>query len=145
MEARSQLPTSFSKILVRECLVACDNVARLMCRVAKIVPNNRCLGKRPWDPKKKVFGDYVFEDYKTVQQRRKDFGVGLVHLHAKYGVFGTQYGVGLWCQNRPEWQLTGMYAEPMNKTKANETLRSGLYVPKLVHRFSIRHPRTRYH
>ena len=71
------------------------------------MPNNRCLGKRPWDPKTKTWGDYVWEDYATVQRRRKDVGAGIVSLHEQHGVPGKQYGVGLWCQNRPEWQITG--------------------------------------
>lgn len=25
--------------------------------------------------------------------------------HEELGVIGKQYGVGLWCQNRPEWQI----------------------------------------
>jgi long-chain acyl-CoA synthetase len=74
---------------------------------ASKVPKNRCLGKRPWDVKTKKWGDYIWEDYATVQTRRRDAGAGLVLLHEKYGVFGKQYGVGLWCQNRPEWQITG--------------------------------------
>jgi long-chain acyl-CoA synthetase len=47
-------------------------------------------------------------DYGTVQQRRTDFGAGLVQLHKGVGVTDAKYGVGLWCQNRPEWQITGV-------------------------------------
>ena len=46
-------------------------------------------------------------DYQTVQKRRADFGVGLVELHKQAGVSEKKYGIGLWCQNRPEWQITG--------------------------------------
>lgn len=74
---------------------------------AKRVPRNKCLGMRPYDPVAKTFGDYVWEDYQTIQRRRANFGVGLVSLHEQIGVTGRQYGVGLWCQNRPEWQITG--------------------------------------
>lgn len=35
-------------------------------------------------------------------------GVGLVLLHEQIGITGKQYGIGLWCQNRPEWQLVDL-------------------------------------
>lgn len=44
-----------------------------------------------------------------MQRRRKNFGAGLVHLHKQAGVTEESYAVGLWCQNRPEWQITGMW------------------------------------
>ncbi|PSN68508.1 long-chain-fatty-acid-CoA ligase 1 [Corynespora cassiicola Philippines] len=69
---------------------------------------NRCLGHRPYDPATKTFGAYVWQDYETVQQRRKNLGAGLVHLHRQSGITERSYGVGLWCQNRPEWQLTDL-------------------------------------
>lgn len=71
---------------------------------------NKCLGHRPYDPVSKTFGPYVWEDYETVAKRRKNFGAGLVHLHKQAGVTATKYGIGLWCQNRPEWQLTDLAA-----------------------------------
>ncbi|ORY10587.1 long-chain-fatty-acid-CoA ligase 1 [Clohesyomyces aquaticus] len=71
-------------------------------------PKNNCLGFRPYDPISKTFGAYQWEDYETIQTRRKNLGVGLVHLHAKEGVVGRHFGVGLWCQNRPEWQITDL-------------------------------------
>ncbi|EEH37634.1 long-chain-fatty-acid-CoA ligase [Paracoccidioides lutzii Pb01] len=71
-------------------------------------PKNNCLGSRPWDPEKKEFGPYQWMDYRTVQKRRAALGVGLVELHNRIGVQGKQYGVGIWCQNRPEWQLTDL-------------------------------------
>lgn len=77
-------------------------------QTAKRVPNRRCLGHRPYDPATKAFGPYVWETYAQVQKRRANFGVGLVTLHEQVGVAGTQYGVGLWCQNRPEWQITDL-------------------------------------
>jgi long-chain acyl-CoA synthetase len=46
-------------------------------------------------------------DYGTVQKRRANFGVGIVEVNKRAGVVGSKYGVGLWSQNRPEWQLTG--------------------------------------
>lgn len=73
-------------------------------------PKNKCLGHRPYDPVAKTFGPYVWEDYETIAQRRKNFGVGLVHLHRGAGVTASKYGIGLWCQNRPEWQITDLAA-----------------------------------
>ncbi|GAB7354410.1 hypothetical protein MBLNU459_g4903t1 [Dothideomycetes sp. NU459] len=71
-------------------------------------PNNKCLGHRPYDPATKTFGPYVWETYGQVQKRRRDFGIGIVSLHQQLGITGKQYGVGLWCQNRPEWQITDL-------------------------------------
>jgi long-chain acyl-CoA synthetase len=71
--------------------------------------NNRCLGHRPWDPVTKSFGKYEWQTYGEVAERRRNLGVGLVELHKKAGVTqNKQYGIGLWCQNRPEWQLVDL-------------------------------------
>lgn len=75
---------------------------------AKSRPNARCLGSRPWDPVTKTFGKYKWLTYKETAERRRNFGIGIVELHKTLGVTGSKYGVGLWCQNRPEWQITGM-------------------------------------
>lgn len=77
-------------------------------QTAKRVPNTKCLGHRPYDPQTKTFGPYKWETYAQVQKRRANFGVGLVSLHQQLGVQDTQYGVGLWCQNRPEWQIVDL-------------------------------------
>ncbi|QIX02433.1 hypothetical protein AMS68_007950 [Peltaster fructicola] len=71
-------------------------------------PNNKCLGRRPYDPQTKVFGPYVWETYGEVQKRRTNFGKGLVQLLEGVGVTGRQHAIGLWCQNRPEWQITDL-------------------------------------
>ncbi|CAO2648268.1 Nn.00g075350.m01.CDS01 [Neocucurbitaria sp. VM-36] len=71
-------------------------------------PKNKCLGHRPYDPVTKTFGPYFWEDYETIAKRRKNFGAGLVHLHKQVGVTAPKYGIGLWCQNRPEWQITDL-------------------------------------
>lgn len=75
-------------------------------------PSHKCLGYRPFDSNTKSFGPYQWMDYQTVQRRRADFGAGLVELHKSVGVTEEKYGVGLWCQNRPEWQLTGESSAP---------------------------------
>jgi long-chain acyl-CoA synthetase len=73
-------------------------------------PNNRCLGSRAWDPATKTFHNYDWINYAQTAERRKNFGAGLVALHKKAGVKETrQYGVGLWCPNRPEWQIAGEF------------------------------------
>lgn len=71
-------------------------------------PKYNCLGARVWDPKTKTFGPFVWETYEQVHKRRANFGAGLVELHRAVGVVGKQYAVGLWCQNRPEWQITDL-------------------------------------
>lgn len=71
-------------------------------------PGNRCLGHRPYDPVSKTYGAYVWEDYATVQRRRANFGAGLIKLLKDAGVKEERgFGIGLWCQNRPEWQIAG--------------------------------------
>lgn len=67
----------------------------------------RCLGSRPWDSVKKSYGKYEWMTYAEVAVRRKNFGAGVMELHRKAGVSEEKFGVGLWCQNRPEWQISG--------------------------------------
>ncbi|KAJ9272988.1 hypothetical protein DTO212C5_909 [Paecilomyces variotii] len=71
-------------------------------------PKNDCLGWRSYNPATKTFGPYQWIDYQTVQRRRAHFGSGLVELHERHGCPGGKHGVGLWCQNRPEWQITDL-------------------------------------
>lgn len=72
------------------------------------LPNNRCLGTRPWDPATRTWESrFVWQTYAEVAERAKNFGSGLVELHRRVGVAADKFGVGLWCQNRPEWQITG--------------------------------------
>lgn len=77
-------------------------------QAASRFPDNKCLGTRPYDPVAKAFGPYQWIDYKTAQRRRGYFGAGIVELHKRAGVLEDKYGVGLWCQNRAEWQLTDL-------------------------------------
>jgi len=70
-------------------------------------PKSKCLGSRPYDPVTKSFGQYQWQDYQTVQKRRAALGSALVELHREAGIIDAHFGVGLWCQNRPEWQITG--------------------------------------
>ncbi|MCJ1303840.1 hypothetical protein MMC08_006651, partial [Hypocenomyce scalaris] len=77
-------------------------------QVANRQPTSRCLGQRPYDPATTTFGPYQWQDYQTVQRRRKNLGIGIVELHKQKGNTEEKYGVGLWCQNRPEWQITDL-------------------------------------
>ena len=58
-------------------------------------------------------------DFATVQKRRANFGVGIKHVVKEAGVFDQKYGVGLWCQNRPEWQITGNVIRELVEGSAN--------------------------
>lgn len=80
---------------------------KLKVFVAVRVPTSRCLGYRSYDSTTKTFGQYEWIDFATVQRRRANLGVGIVEINKQAGVTEQKYGVGLWCQNRPEWQLTG--------------------------------------
>lgn len=71
-------------------------------------PRNKCLGHRPYLPATQTWGPYVWQTYAQVRQRRANFGVGIVALNEQIGIQGRGYGVGLWCQNRPEWQITDL-------------------------------------
>lgn len=75
---------------------------------ANRLPNAPGFGTRSYNGAKKAFNPYEWVDYETIQKRRNDFGKGLVEIHAREGITGTQYGVGLWCQNRVEWQITDL-------------------------------------
>ncbi|KAJ5383269.1 AMP-dependent synthetase/ligase [Penicillium concentricum] len=72
-------------------------------------PKNHCLGWRPYNSTTKSFDPYEWLSYETVQKRRAAFGAGLVELHHKHNCHRPgQYGIGLWAQNRPEWQITDL-------------------------------------
>ena len=75
--------------------------------IAKRHPTSRCLGYRPYDAVTKSFGKYQWLTYGDVQKRRANFGAGIVQVCKEAGVLDQKHGVGLWCQNRPEWQITG--------------------------------------
>ncbi|KAJ5424442.1 AMP-dependent synthetase/ligase [Penicillium cf. griseofulvum] len=76
---------------------------------ANRLPKNHCLGWRPYNSTTKSFDPYQWLSYETVQKRRAAFGAGLVELHHKHNCHRPgQYGIGLWAQNRPEWQITDL-------------------------------------
>lgn len=73
------------------------------------LPNNRCLGVRPWVSATRTWEDkYEWVTYAQVAERRKNFGAGIVEIHNRIGHSKDKYPVGLWSQNRPEWQITDL-------------------------------------
>lgn len=71
-------------------------------------PNNRCLGTRNWVPASRTWEEkYDWSTYAQVAERRKNFGAGIVEVHKAINHPADKYPVGLWSQNRPEWQVTG--------------------------------------
>lgn len=66
------------------------------------------LGWRPWNPATKTWEPkYVWMSYADVAERRKNLGAGIVELHKQIGITDDKYGVAIWAQNRPEWEITG--------------------------------------
>ncbi|CAK7223625.1 medium-chain fatty acid-CoA ligase faa2 [Sporothrix curviconia] len=73
--------------------------------------NKQFLGWRPWNPATKAYDEkYVWMTYAEAAVRRKNLGAGLVEIHKQNGVHTDKHAIGLWCQNRPEWQLTDLAA-----------------------------------
>lgn len=103
------------------------------------------MGSRGWDSNTKTFGNYEWMTYAEVAERRKNFGSGIAALHQKAGVTGTQYGVGLWCQNRPEWQITGKLALILTYRMLANTTRLGMLVTRIVYCLYLRHTWSRHY
>lgn len=72
------------------CASSRDNEAEaddaMLQQTGRKYPNNKCLGWRDQDKIKKTWGPYQWIDYKTVQERRTNLGMGLRYLHQKAGV-----------------------------------------------------------
>ncbi|KAI5863411.1 acetyl-CoA synthetase-like protein [Durotheca rogersii] len=88
-------------------------------------PNNKCLGTRPWDPVTKSWEPrYVWQTYAEVAVRSKNFGSGIQELHSRIGQAPGNYGVGLWSQNRAEWQIAdiGLTSQSLFSVSLYETL-----------------------
>jgi long-chain acyl-CoA synthetase len=72
-------------------------------------PGARFLGTRAWDVAAKDWDDkFTWQTYAEVAERRRRFGAGLVELHEGLGIRDEHFAVGLWCQNRAEWQITDL-------------------------------------
>ncbi|KAH8883347.1 long-chain fatty-acid-CoA ligase [Thozetella sp. PMI_491] len=75
---------------------------------ARSNPNSEYLGHRPYDSVHLCYRPWQWLDFKTVQKRKDNVGKGLVEIHERHGRAGKQFGVGLWCENRPEWTITDL-------------------------------------
>ena len=72
-------------------------------------PNSKALGTRPWNPQTKTWENkYTWLTYADVSAKSKNLGAGLVEVHTRAGITDDKYGIGLWSQNRAEWQIAGM-------------------------------------
>ncbi|PHH59025.1 hypothetical protein CDD81_3938 [Ophiocordyceps australis] len=72
-------------------------------------PNKACLGTRNWNPATKTWNDkFDWLTYAQVADRRRAFGAGLVEIHTRIGINEAKFGVGLWSQNRAEWQIVDL-------------------------------------
>lgn len=82
---------------------------------AEAFPNRPCLGTRAWIPATRSWDTkYRWMTYGEINKRRKNFGAGLVEVHKGIGYPKDKYGVGLWSQNRSEWQIVGKYLAQRN-------------------------------
>ncbi|KAI0479072.1 AMP-binding enzyme [Xylariaceae sp. FL0804] len=91
----------------------------------KRFPNDKCLGARPWNPATRSWENkYVWQTYAQVAERAKNFGSGVYELHRRIGVPPGNHGVGLWSQNRPEWQIAdlGLISQSIFSVSLYETL-----------------------
>lgn len=76
---------------------------------AQQFPRNACLGSRKWLPATQSWDDkFSWMTYGEVAERRKNFGAGLAEIHSRINYEKQRgYAIGLWSQNRPEWQFVG--------------------------------------
>ncbi|KAM5342933.1 hypothetical protein ACJ41O_013899 [Fusarium nematophilum] len=94
-------------------------------RSARKWPNARCLGTRHWNSAAQKWEDkYDWLSYAEVDARRKNFGAGIVEIHKLANYPADKYGVGLWSQNRAEWQITdlGLASQSLYSVSLYETL-----------------------
>ena len=71
-------------------------------------PNAKALGTRPWNPQTKSWDNkYTWLTFTEVSAKSKDVGAGLIEVHNQAGITDDKFGIGLWSQNRAEWQISG--------------------------------------
>ncbi|CAM1510427.1 Fc.00g007620.m01.CDS01 [Cosmosporella sp. VM-42] len=88
-------------------------------------PNAKCMGTRHWNAKTQQWEDkYDWLSYAEVDTRRKNFGAGIVEIHQRINYPKDKFGVGLWSQNRVEWQITdlGLATQSLYTVSLYETL-----------------------
>ncbi|KAI0882427.1 acetyl-CoA synthetase-like protein [Annulohypoxylon maeteangense] len=92
----------------------------------KRFPDNKCLGTRSWNPTTKSWENHFnWQTYAEVATRSKNFGSGIYELHRRIGIpAGSSHGVGIWSQNRAEWQITdlGLTSQSLFSVSLYETL-----------------------
>ncbi|KAJ3150788.1 Long chain acyl-CoA synthetase 7 peroxisomal [Geranomyces michiganensis] len=80
-------------------------------------PKARCLGRREVVGRDKsgalIWTDYVWQDYKTVGERRMNFGSGLQYIFEDVlgGTVDEKYNLGIYSINRPEWLIADWAAD----------------------------------
>lgn len=80
-------------------------------KTVRRIPNKRAFGTRNWNTAARDWEDkFDWVTFSEAAERRKNLGAGLVEVHKLAGIEKDKHGVGLWSQNRLEWQLTGEYA-----------------------------------
>ncbi|KAH6885926.1 hypothetical protein B0T10DRAFT_491981 [Thelonectria olida] len=87
--------------------------------------SSRCLGTRHWNPATQTWEDkYDWLTYAQVNARRKNFGAGIVEIHQRIDYTAEKFGVGLWSQNRAEWQIVdlGLASQALFSVSLYETL-----------------------
>ncbi|KAI9170968.1 Long chain acyl-CoA synthetase [Paramyrothecium foliicola] len=92
---------------------------------AKKWPNKPCLGARTWNPATRSHHErYDWLTYAQVRERKNNFGAGIVELHRAINYPKETYGVGIWSQNRIEWQITelAICSQPLFSVALYETL-----------------------
>jgi long-chain acyl-CoA synthetase len=98
----------------------------LLTQTAERYGAQNCLGYRPFDTTHSSYGEYQWFSYATVANRRKDLGAGLMKLYEDVCASPLQGGVGLWCTNRPDWQIVdlGCMSQSLYTVSIYETLGS---------------------
>ncbi|KAI1323820.1 AMP-binding enzyme [Xylariaceae sp. FL0255] len=89
------------------------------------LPNNKCLGSRPWNPVTKQWEKkYVWSTYAEVAARARNFGSGIFELFREIGLPPGPRGVGLWSHNRSDWQVAdlGIMSQSLFSVSLYETL-----------------------
>ncbi|KAK9463154.1 eukaryotic long-chain fatty acid CoA synthetase (LC-FACS) [Lipomyces oligophaga] len=84
---------------------------------ASTYPERNMLGHRFLiDRAKEIWSPYLWQTYGTVAERRTNFGAGLCYLNDELlgNAKQSQYAIGLFSQNRPEWIITDLACHAYN-------------------------------